>query len=186
MKIPKLHFEDRASWRSWLERNHESSRELWVVFFKKHTGRPTLSYDDAVEEALCFGWIDSLVKRLDNDRFARKFTPRAPRSRWSELNLDRFQRLKTQGLMTAAGLAKIDLSATPEVPPRKRTLKVPEYFQDALSRNDAAHLFFDLLAPSYQRNFVGWVDSAKRVETRLKRLAEAITLLENRQRLGMK
>ena len=182
----ELHFEDRATWRAWLEQNYESTRELWLVFFKKHTGVPTISYDAAVEEALCFGWIDSLIKRLDDDRFARKFTPRTNKSKWSELNLKRVERLKSEGLMTAAGLAKIDPTATPVVPPRKRPFEVPPYFREALSRNEAAHMFFDQLAPSYQRNFVLWVDSAKREETRHRRLAEAITLLQNKQKPGMK
>jgi len=186
MEPAQLHFEDRASWRAWLEHNYESKRELWLVFFKKHTGVPTISYDDAVEEALCVGWIDSLIKRLDEDRFARKFTPRTNKSKWSELNLKRVEKLKAAGLMTPAGLAKIDPAVTPAVAPLRTPLVIPSYFQDALARDDEARLFFDQLAPSYQRNFVMWVDSAKREETRLRRLAEALSLLRKKRKLGMK
>ena len=186
MEPKQLHFEDRASWRAWLEANFESASELWLVFFKKHTGVATISYDAAVEEALCFGWIDSLIKRLDEDRFVRKFTPRSNRSKWSELNLQRVEKLKASGLMTPPGLSKIDPGVTPVVPPRKRPLEVPPYFQEALAQNEPARLFFDELAPTYRRHFVLWVDSAKREETRRKRLAEAIALLQSGQKLGMK
>jgi uncharacterized protein YdeI (YjbR/CyaY-like superfamily) len=182
----ELHFEDRESWRLWLERHHGSTDELWLVFYKKHTGRLTLSYDDAVEEALCFGWIDSLVKRLDDDRYARKFTPRRDTGRWSAPNLERIRRLIAGGLMTPAGLAKIDPDVEPAVPTSKRSLDAPPFFSDALAENDAALEFFEKLAPSYRRNFIGWVSSAKREDTRARRLAEAIRLLERGEKLGMK
>ncbi|MDH3841162.1 MAG: hypothetical protein OES35_09605, partial [Chromatiales bacterium] len=85
--LGQRHFPDRDSWRAWLEKNHASCRGIWLVFFKKHTGRSSISYDAAVEEALCFGWIDSLIRRLDEDRFARKFTPRTDTKKWSAANL---------------------------------------------------------------------------------------------------
>jgi len=182
----ELHFTSRESWRAWLEKNHERSDEVWLVFFKKHTDRPNISYDAAVEEALCFGWIDSLIKRLDEDRYARKFTPRTNTTKWSESNLARFEKLEASGRMTAAGRAVRDPSVTPVVPPSKRPLEIPAYFREALDGNEQARAFFDALAPSYQRHFVGWVDSAKREETRQRRLAEALTLLENHQKLGLK
>ena len=186
MEAKQLHFEDRASWRAWLGEHHESEREIWMVFFKKHTGLPNISYNDAVEEALCFGWIDSLIKKLDDDRYARKFTPRTNTAKWSELNIKRVEKLKAAGRMTPAGLAKIDASVKPAQSPSRRSLELPTYFRDALAGNETARLFFEQLAPSYRRNFIAWVHSAKRETTRRRRLAEALKLLENRQKLGMK
>jgi uncharacterized protein YdeI (YjbR/CyaY-like superfamily) len=101
-----LHVTSRDAWRAWLARHHDTKTEIWLVFHKKHTGQPGVAYGDAVEEALCFGWIDSIVRRLDEDRYAQKFTPRKPKSNWSDSNLRRFARMVGEGRMTAAGLAK--------------------------------------------------------------------------------
>src|SRR5215831_19383279 len=98
---------DRPAWRSWLAANYASEREVWVVFQKKHTGRLCMSYEDSVEEALCFGWIDSIVKRLDDDSYARKFTPRTDDTNWSESNKRRVAKCIEEGRMTPIGLAKI-------------------------------------------------------------------------------
>ena len=182
----QLHFERRESWRAWLERHHADKGPVWLVFYKKHTGRAGISYDEAVEEALCFGWIDSLIKRLDDRSYARKFTPRTDTHRWSETNLQRVARLKAAGLMTPAGLAKIAAGVQAALPPAKTTQGVPEFIQDALAANTAALAFFSRLAPSHQRNVVGWICAAKRDETRRRRLAEALELLAQGKTLGMK
>jgi uncharacterized protein YdeI (YjbR/CyaY-like superfamily) len=182
----ELHFAERRAWRAWLEENHEKVHEVWLLFYKKHTGVATISYDDAVEEALCYGWIDSLIKRLDEDRYARKFTPRSDTSRWSASNLARIERLKAAGRMTPAGLAKIPDGVTAVVPPAKQVGAVPAYFRDALDANPSARETFEGLAPSYRRNYVAWVDSAKREATRRRRLAEALARLEKGERLPMK
>src|ERR671918_650136 len=92
-------------WRTWLEKHHRSESEVWLVFHKQHTGVSCVSYKDALDEALCFGWIDSLIKRIDDDRYARKFTPRQPTSKWSDINRKRWEELKAAGLLTSAGLA---------------------------------------------------------------------------------
>jgi uncharacterized protein YdeI (YjbR/CyaY-like superfamily) len=98
----------RSAWRSWLRRNHANVEEVWVVFYKKGTGQPTISYNDAVEEALCFGWIDGIKKRVDDARYMHRFTPRKPNSVWSESNKERVARLIEAGLMTSAGQRMID------------------------------------------------------------------------------
>jgi len=108
IRTPELHITNIAEWRAWLERNHDAEIAVWLVFHKKHTGKPTISYDDAVGEALCFGWIDSLVKRIDEDRFARKFTPRKVNSKWSELNKDLAERMIREGRMAESGLVQIN------------------------------------------------------------------------------
>jgi uncharacterized protein YdeI (YjbR/CyaY-like superfamily) len=102
-----LYVTDRAAWRAWLEANHASEREVWLVYYKKHTRRPRIPYDDAVEEALCFGWIDSVVRRLDEDSYLQKFTPRKAKSNWCESNVKRARKLIAEGRMTKAGLDAI-------------------------------------------------------------------------------
>ena len=96
-KLKLLEVRDRQAWRSWLEEHHASSVGVWLVFHKTHTGTVSIKYEDSVREALCFGWVDSLIKRLDHDRYARKFTPRQPTSKWSELNRKRWSELKSAG-----------------------------------------------------------------------------------------
>jgi uncharacterized protein YdeI (YjbR/CyaY-like superfamily) len=105
-----LHVTKRRDWRAWLKSHHETEKEIWLIFHKKHTGKGRLAYDDAVEEAICFGWIDSIIKRRDEQTYVQKFTPRNLNSRWSSLNVERAKKMIAAGLMTAAGLAKIDPS----------------------------------------------------------------------------
>ena len=104
---------DRSKWRAWLAANGAAEREIWLVIYKKHTGTPCVSYDEAVVEALCFGWIDGLIKRLDDDRYARRFTPRKPGSNWSESNKVRVRKMIAEGRMTPAGQATITFSLDP-------------------------------------------------------------------------
>src|SRR5207248_6123233 len=103
-----LYVKDRRQWRSWLARHHRTAPEIWLIYYKKHSGRPRIPYEDAVEEALCFGWIDSIVKAIDGETFAQKFTPRRDSSKWSALNRRRVRKLIQEGRMTEAGLAKIN------------------------------------------------------------------------------
>src|SRR5438309_6482273 len=120
MEITKtLYVTNRDDWRAWLEEHHATEPEVWLIFYRKASGRPRIPYDEAVEEALCFGWIDSLVKRIDDDKFAQKFTPRRDRSKWSALNIRRVRNLIEEGRMTEAGLAKFDPVALGEKPPAK-------------------------------------------------------------------
>lgn len=106
MKLGKtLYVKKRGEWRKWLEKNHQKESEIWLVYYKKHTKKPSIPYNDAVEEALCFGWIDSSEKRIDKERYAQRFTPRKPKSNWSESNKERVRKLIVQGKMTPAGLA---------------------------------------------------------------------------------
>ena len=175
----------RSKWRSWLQKHHDTVAEIWLVFHKRHTGRTSISYDDAVEEALCFGWVDSLVKRLDDDRYARKFTPRKADSRWSTLNRRRYAKLKALGLLAAPGLARAptDCGGFAALP---SLLKTPPYIEKGLKANKRARAFFEQLAPSYRRLYIAWIDSAKREETKQRRLCEAIKMLAAGQKLGLK
>jgi uncharacterized protein YdeI (YjbR/CyaY-like superfamily) len=174
-----------AQWRAWLAKHHDIEAEVWLVFYKPHTGRPTVAYEDAVDEALCFGWIDSLIKRLDDDRYARKFTPRRAGSKWSALNRSRYARLEAAGRIQPAGLERPPGERTSEAP-GAAVAKTPRYIEEALRRSPMAWSHFQGRAPSLRRQYVGWVDSAKRPETRMRRLQELVRVLAKGQKLGLK
>jgi uncharacterized protein YdeI (YjbR/CyaY-like superfamily) len=180
-------FEARTpeQWRKWLAAHHDSESEVWLIFHKRHTGRPSITYQDALDEALCFGWVDSLVKRLDDSRYARKFTPRKPDSRWSTVNRKRYAELKANGRLTPAGLSRAPTDRGYDAP-RPSVSKLPKYIEDALRKRPKAWRFFESLAPSYRRLYIGWIDSAKQEETKMRRLREAIRLLAAGKRLGLK
>ena len=188
--IATLDVRDRPAWRKWLEEHHASTTEIWLVFHKVHTGVTSVPYGDAVEEALCFGWIDSLVRRLDDAKYARKFTPRKANSRWSTSNRDRYTDLAERGLLAAPGLARAPTSPSGDAPtgdaPVVSASKLPRYIEETLKTDPAAWKFFEQLAPSYRRGYIGWIDSAKRKETKEKRLHEAMGLLSAGKKLGMK
>lgn len=182
--------ENRKAWRRWLENHHATNTEVWLVILKKHTEKPNLSYDDAVEEALCFGWIDGIRRSLDDDRYMHRFTPRRANSRWSPSNRRRVEALMASGQMTKAGLKAVDAAkqngqwATAAT--SRPDYSMPRELREALKKNRKAGKFFKLLAPSYQRQYVAWIASARRAETRKRRIGEAMTMLERGQRLGMR
>ena len=175
-------------WRKWLVDHHDSESEVWLVFYKVHTGRRSIAYSDAVDEALCFGWVDSLVKRLDDSRYALKFTPRKADSRWSTINRRRYAALKTSGRLQPGGInrAPTDRTYGPRPPRFQMPARVPPYIQAALRKQPAAWRYFQGLAPSHRRRYLGWIESAKREETKARRLQEAIRLLTAGKPLGLK
>ncbi|HWG76981.1 MAG TPA: YdeI/OmpD-associated family protein [Steroidobacteraceae bacterium] len=183
-KLGTLQVHDRKQWRLWLTKNHATSNGVWLVYYKGHTAVKSIPYEHSLREALCFGWIDSLIKRLDDDRYARKFTPRKPQSKWSQTNRKLWARLKREGLLEPAGLARAPTQnhygRRPDIP------ELPAYMARALRANPTAWRFFQGLARTYQRPFVMWVHTAKRQATREKRLHEAITLLASGKKLGLK
>jgi uncharacterized protein YdeI (YjbR/CyaY-like superfamily) len=183
-----LYVAGRAEWRDWLEQNHDRESEIWLVFHKGRTRPAPLSYDDAVEEALCFGWIDSIVKRIDDEKYAQRFSPRRDGSRWSLSNRRRIAKLIREGRMTPAGLAKLSYPdpATPPADEREPEPALAREIEEALRANEAAWAAFDRLAPSHRRNLVRWLMNGKRAETQRRRLAEVIDLLLNGRPLGLK
>jgi uncharacterized protein YdeI (YjbR/CyaY-like superfamily) len=186
-QLPELEMGSRRAWRRWLERHHGSSAGVWLVFHKQHTRVASVPYDDAVREALCFGWIDSLVKRLDEDRFARKFTPRKPGSAWSAINLKRWAELEAAGQLTSAGLAASPEGAPRAVPPSRADIPaLPDYIAKALESDRKARTFFEDLPPGERRRIVGWIHTAKRADTKERRIREALRLLAEGRRLGLK
>lgn len=180
-----LEVSTRLDWRKWLEKHHDSEREVWLVFRKKHTGEATLDYTEAIEEALCFGWVDSLVKRLDDARFARKFTPRKADSRWSSLNRRRYEDLKSRGLLAGPGLERAPTQRSGDAP-RPSLSRLPSYIEEQLKARSRVWKTFESLPPSGRRAYIGWIESAKKDETKQKRLREAINLLAAGRKLGLK
>lgn len=179
-----LEVQDRQEWRKWLERHHAASPGVWLVFHKGNTRAKSIPYEDSVREALCFGWVDSLIKRLDNDRYARKFTPRQPSSKWSESNRKRWAELKSAGLLAPSGLAAAPTDNT--YAPRLEIPELPGYIAKAFRQDQQAWQFFESLAPTHRRQFVQWIHLAKRQETRERRVRESIALLAAGQKLGLK
>jgi uncharacterized protein YdeI (YjbR/CyaY-like superfamily) len=171
-----------------LEKHHQSDTEVWLIHYKQQTGKQRIPYEDAVEEALCFGWIDSIVQRIDDEKYAQKFTPRRPSSGWSELNRRRVRRLIKEGRMTKAGLAKIKPTAMKKPARRKPVVSnvVPPYMKLALMEEKSAWENFSALAPSHRKAYILWISIAEKQETRERRLKEAIRLLRQKKKLGLK
>jgi uncharacterized protein YdeI (YjbR/CyaY-like superfamily) len=179
-----LDIRQRDQWRHWLAQHHASSPGIWLVRHKQHTGVTSMAYEELVREALCFGWVDSLIKRLDDDRYAIKVTPRKPTSKWSDINRRRWNELKAAALLAAPGLAAAPTSIT--YAPRPVIPDLPGYIGRALKTNSTAWAFFRELSPTSRRNFVVWIHTAKRPETRDKRIRESIRLLAAGRKLGLK
>jgi len=183
-ELELLDVRDRRAWREWLAAHHTSSPGIWLVRHKAHTGVASMSYEDIVREALCFGWIDSLVRRLDEDRYALKVTPRRPTSKWSDPNRARWKELKAAGTLAAAGLAAAP--TTNDYASRANVPTLPGYIATALRSNAKVWKFFKQLPPGERRNFVVWIHTAKRPETRERRLRESVALLAAGKKLGLK
>jgi uncharacterized protein YdeI (YjbR/CyaY-like superfamily) len=180
----------RHEWRSWLRMNHSREKEAWLVFYKKHTGKGKMSYSDALDEALCFGWIDGRLKRIDDEKHLMRFSPRRRESIWSDWNVKRVRKLMKEGKMTRAGLAKIDSKTlnrpTPKNDRPRPRFRISPEMRKRLLTNEEAWKNYCNLAPSSKEMYAYWLTSAKRPETKEKRLKEAIALLEKNKKLGMR
>jgi uncharacterized protein YdeI (YjbR/CyaY-like superfamily) len=175
---------DRAAWRNWLAQNYCTARGVWLVYYKVKTGKLSIRYAEAVKEALCFGWIDSKVNTLDAERYKQIFTPRKPKSVWSKLNKQYIEELLQQGLMTEAGLEKIE-AAKQDGSWNKldavEALIIPTDLQQALMANQRASDYFAKFSNTTKKLILTWVDSAKRQETRLRRIEQTVNAAsENR------
>jgi len=170
-------FQSPSAWRDWLEKNHALARELWVGFYKKHSGRPSITYPEALDEALCFGWIDGVRKSLDPVRYTIRFTPRKQGSVWSVVNIRRARELTAGGLMRPSGLEafqKRDEEKSRQYSYEARGRDLDAAYEKKFRANKRAWAFFQSQAPSFQRTAKFWVMSAKKEETRLRRLAALI------------
>jgi uncharacterized protein YdeI (YjbR/CyaY-like superfamily) len=185
--LPVLAFESAAAWRRWLSSHHTSSAGVWVRFFKKGSGVPTVTYSEAVDEALCFGWIDSQAKRFDEQSYLQRFSPRRRRSLWSKINITRVEKLTAAKRMRAAGLKEVEAAKADgrwerayEPPSR---LSIPDDFREALAKNKKAQAFFATLnrANLYA---VSWrLATAKKPETRARRIAQLIEMFSRGERV---
>ena len=188
--MEELYFKSSSEWRTWLHNKHDTSTGIMLVFFKNGTGRPTIAYEEAVEEALCYGWIDSIIRKINGESYTRKFSPRKDNSNWSDLNKKRVKKLIDEGRMTDIGMAKIEIAKQngqwyqPDQP--RIQFKMPAEFQAALDLYPKARDFFTTLSKTDQKQFITWIASAKRLETQEKRIKEAIGLLEKSQKLGLR
>ena len=168
---------DRAAWRSWLERHHAARTQVWLLLHKKHVEEPSVRYDEAVEEALCWGWIDGLTKRWDERSYAVRFTPRKPGSVWSESNVERVTRMIAEGRMTPAGQALVDEAkrrGTWDQAASGRLDVTPPDLEAALAGVPAAAARWNEWPATPRRMYVYWVLDAKRPETRARRIAEVV------------
>ncbi len=175
----------RAEWRAWLRSNHEVSPGIWVLF--RNTPFTVVSYEEALEEAICFGWIDSLISRVDDGRHMRLFTPRRRGSEWSEANRERAVDLMARGLMTEAGMEQVRLARESGLWYSKpaREFAMPEELEEALEASEKAALFFAELAPSYRRRYIAYVATAARPATRRSRAAKIAALMENGEKQAL-
>jgi uncharacterized protein YdeI (YjbR/CyaY-like superfamily) len=176
-----IHPKSRADWRKWLEENHARAEGIWLVSYKKATGRQSFDYEESVEEALCFGWIDSRGNKLDDERTMLWFAPRKAGSKWAKPNKERVAKLIKAGLMAPAGLAKVEAAKKDgawNALDSVDALEIPPDLAKALSKNKTAREYFETFPRSVKRAILEWILNAKRPETRAKRIEETVTLAE--------
>lgn len=183
--------EDRNAWRNWLQKNYQRTVGIWLIYYKVGKSKPRLPYNDIVEECLCFGWIDGLARKLDDERSMILITPRKPKSVWSDANKERVKLLLGTDLMTAAGLEKIEIAqkngswdALTASDQAAKTNQLPKDLEKAFKGKKGALANFKAFAPSIRKQFLSWIDSAKTDETRNKRLLQTVLMSEANRKPG--
>ena len=180
-----IHPETRLAWRIWLEQNHTRLKGVWVISYKKNAGKPRFEYDEAVEEALCFGWIDSKPNKLDHERSMLWFAPRKPGTGWSKINKERTERMIAAGLLAPAGLEKIEAARQDgswNALDAIEALETPPDLEEALDAYPSARGYFDAFPRSVKRGILEWIANAKTPATRAKRIEETAHLAEDNLR----
>lgn len=178
-ELTRFHAPDRQTWRNWLIENHASAAGVWLIYFKKGSGKPSVSYPEAVEEALCFGWIDSKPNKIDDERYMQVFSPRKAKSAWAKPNKIRIERLIETGLMTPAGFEKIKkakLDGSWTLLDAIEELIMPAELAAAFLENEDAHGHFEKFPASAKKMIYWQVETAKRSETRAARVKEVVRL----------
>ena len=178
---------NRKEWRKWLEKNHEKEKKIALLKYKKHTGKPSLSHKESMEEAICFGWIDTTIKRIDDERYVRNFSRRGKNSRWSNATLGYAKQLIKEKKMTPWGLHYYKEGLKKPVIDHglPRNPETPEKLIQALAKDKKAQENFNKLAPSYRRSYIYWIERAKREETKIKRTQEVVARLHNNKKRGL-
>jgi uncharacterized protein YdeI (YjbR/CyaY-like superfamily) len=185
------YFRDSEEWRRWLERYHDKEAEAWLLIQKKNSGSPGLGYQQALEEALCFGWIDGKMRSVDGQRFVLRFSPRRAKSIWSRVNREKAEKLIEAGRMTEAGLASIreaernGMWARAVTNTNRKRDEIPPDLQAALAENETARANFHNFANSYRNMYVGWVADAKTEETRRRRIAGVVSRAYQNKKPGI-
>lgn len=189
MNFETLEVKDAKDWLSWLKKNHLKSQGVWLVFHRKGSNYPSPTYEEALDWALAYGWIDSLIKKIDDTRYTRKFTPRKPWSIWSTSNINRVKRLEQESKMTRWGLEAF-AKRTSEKSQSERfsvgDFKIPEDLEKALRANPRAWSNFERFTPSYRKRYLMWISNAKKSETRRQRIAEAVNLISRNMKALLK
>jgi uncharacterized protein YdeI (YjbR/CyaY-like superfamily) len=176
---------NRAEWRAWLHENHDKKQSIWLIYYKKNAGKPSLRYSEAVDEALCFGWIDSKSKPIDGEKYIQFFCKRKPNSTWSRVNKEKIKRLTEENLMTKAGFAVIEIAkqnGSWTILDDVEDLLIPDDLALEFEKKPKAMIYFSRLSRSDKRNMLQWLVLAKRNETRLKRIMEIVTLADEQQK----
>lgn len=177
--IKTFYAKSQSAWRKWLEKNHNKENAVWLIIYKKETGIPTVYYPEAVDEALCFGWIDSKPNKRDEESYYQFFAKRNPKSKWSKINKDKVARLIKAGKMHSAGLGMIELakkSGTWDALNEVEDIVIPPDLEAAFKKNPTARTYFDAFSRSSKRGILEWILNAKKAETREKRIQETIML----------
>jgi len=176
---------DAATWRAWLAEHHLTTKAVWLIYYKKESGYSRVSYDDAVDEAICFGWIDSVIKKLDDERSIQYFCPRKLKSNWSRVNKARVERLLAADKIMPEGLAKIEWAkqnGTWDALNGVENSEIPTDLQTAFEANPLAEQNFMAFARTYKRGILEWLLNAKRPETRLTRIEKIVSMAEKNLR----
>jgi len=184
-----LLFENKKEWRKWLVSNHSKLKEIWLIHYKKSSDKKNINHYDAVEEALCFGWIDSTLKRIDDERYVLRYTPRKEKSVWSKINKETAERMILLGKMTESGFVTIDLAKKHGLWEKAYTNKVkeelPSDLKKALCSDKIAWNNFQNFANSYRNMYIGWVKNAKTDITRTKRISEVVKRSKDNKKPGI-
>ena len=187
--LMELYVRTRKEWHRWLEKNHSTVEDVWLIYYKKPSGKPRIPYGEAVEEALCFGWIDGKIKKIDEEYYIQRFTPRRRGSRWSKYNINRVEKLIKEGKMEPAGLKAFnEAQEKPKLIYDNKASGepvMPEDLSDAFNKNSKALVNFKNFCQSTRRIYIDWLNSAKKEETRLRRIGKIVGLSEQNRKPGM-
>ena len=180
-----LYVTNRKDWRKWLVKNHKCQKEIWLIYYRKETGKSRISYDDAVLEALCYGWIDSIIKKIDQERFTQRFSPRKPNSELSQMNIERIRELIKEKKMTKYGLQAVSHVFNPEIKESDKIV-IPKDIYKALRANKNAWKYFQKMSPSYRRIRIAYLESRKRqgIDAYKKSLNNLIKKTTQNKRIG--
>jgi uncharacterized protein YdeI (YjbR/CyaY-like superfamily) len=186
-ELPVLPFANKKKWFAWLAKQHEKSSGVWLQLAKKDSGIPSVTYEEAVDAALCYGWIDGQKKGYDDKYWLQKFTPRGPKSIWSKINTEKAERLIASGEMQPAGLKAIEAAKSDgrweAAYSSQRNISIPEDFQAALDQNGKAKAFFSTLKSAERYSILSRIQTAKKQETRAKRIQQFVEMMERNEKI---